>query len=106
MARQQSTYEIPAFPEHRMVLNAICLNQEFVGWMYKLGLIFINFMDSMHKIGKNTILITLMLRASSMQTVKARVNSTPAFLGKAYSQTIGSLPQIKSTLQEWKLDES
>ena len=35
MAHQQAPCDIPAFPEHRMVLNAIRLKQEFVGWMSK-----------------------------------------------------------------------
>ena len=106
IAQNKFPCNISAFPEHRMVLNAICLKQEFVGWMSKLGLNFMGFMNSMHKIGKNTIFMTLLLRANSIQTVQAGVFNAPALLGKAYSQIIGLLPQIKSTLQEWNLDKS
>ena len=101
----KSTYDLPAYPAYRMVLSAICLKQEFVGWLFKLGFLFMGFMDSLHKIGKNTMFMTLILSTSSIQTVEAGVYNAPALLGKAYSQTIDSLPHIKSTLQEWKLDE-
>ena len=41
---------VTALPEY-MVLGLVRLKQEFVGWLAKLGLNFLGYMDSMHKIG-------------------------------------------------------
>ena len=50
----------PPLPSRRMVLNTVQLNQEFVGYLAKSGKHFIGFMESMHHIGCNTILLLLL----------------------------------------------
>ena len=77
IVQHKSPCDFPVFPDHIMVLNGIHLKQEFVVWMSKLGLIFMGFMDSMHKICKKTVFMTLVLRANSIETVQAGVFNAP-----------------------------
>ena len=53
----------------RMVLNTVQLNQAFVGYLAKLTKNFMIFMDSMHRIGCNTILLLLLPSTVSCDTL-------------------------------------
>ena len=63
---KQHNNTIGALPESRMVLSTIWLKQEFVEWLSKMGIYFLGFMDSMHKIGINVVIFTMPLSLSSL----------------------------------------
>ena len=94
-----------ALPENKMVLSAIRINMIFIGWLSKLGTTFLGFLDIMHKIGKNSIIIMMMLRVSNLHIAEARVETASNNIGRAYSQTIDSLPSLTPDFNDcWTLD--
>lgn len=52
---------IHVLPEKIMVFSAIRRKSEFVGYLYKMGIHFLGFMDSLRNIGINTIFICMLL---------------------------------------------
>ena len=66
-SRLQGTNALHALPESNMVLDAIRLKQEFVGWLSKIGIILLGFLDAMHKIGRNSMVLMMVLRANNLQ---------------------------------------
>ena len=88
-----------------MILSVIYIKMELIGWLSKLGIIFLGFSDAMHKIGRNSITLMLVLRATNLQTTQARVDNISTNIGKTYSQIIDSLPTLISAFNDsWTLD--
>ena len=54
-----------ALPENMMSLSTIMLKMEFMGWLYKLCISFLGYMNSLHKIGAHNIITYILLRLSS-----------------------------------------
>ena len=96
-----------ALVENRIVLNTIMLKMEFVGWLYKFGIHFLGFMDSLHKVGMNTILNCISLRSSSMGMVQARVNKSSTYLRGVHDWTFNPPPLlIKAKMEGWRFDKN
>ena len=66
-SRLQASTTLHALPEFYMVLDSIRLKQEFIGWLSKIGIGLLGFLDAMHKIGMNSIFLMIILRANSLQ---------------------------------------
>ena len=67
-------------PRRLMVLSGVTLNQSFVGYLAKLGKHFLDFLDSMHKIGTNAIVLSLLASATSCTAASSSITSTGLLL--------------------------
>ena len=54
-------------PQKWIALNGVNLKMGFVGFLAKIGIPFVAFLDSLHKMGTNTVFWVMLLRASTMQ---------------------------------------
>ena len=92
-----------------MSLNGINLKMEFIRFYAKIGIIFIAFLDSLHKMGANIVFLVMLLRASSMNTTQKRMYNTLSACCYPHKASSNSIATHKNTLEEnqndiWRLD--
>ena len=86
----------PPLPHRYMVMQGIQLHDEFVGFLRKLGFLFVGFMTVLNKIGKNSFLALMLLSTSSFTMAK---ESAPNI-----SKWRINLPKIVPSCVEFNLD--
>ena len=57
-------------PQNWMVLSGVNLKQEFVGWLSKVGINFTGIVDSLHRVGTNGILWSMLAQAENMIVIQ------------------------------------
>ena len=82
---------------------------EFVGFLAKLGILFIAFLDSLHRMGSNTVFWIMLLRAASMQTIQGRFDSTLSACCYPHKAMTNSITRHKKMIEGyekeiWRLD--
>ena len=96
-----------ALPEKLMMLSVIRLNSEFVGYLYKMGINFLGFMDSLYNTGMNTILICIMLGSDSVNTVQARINNYSSHMRRAHNWVFNSpTTSFEANTSGWTINKS
>ena len=60
----------PPLPHRHMVMQGVQLHDEFVGFLRKLGFLFVGFMTVLNKIGKNSFLALMLLSTFSFTMTK------------------------------------
>ena len=77
-------------------MTGVCINNDFVGWEAKHGRHYNGFTNVMYRIGKNTILLALLLRTRSLTTTESRIYSIHS-----------NWTDIKiNRVNEWKIDKT
>ena len=100
-SKQLGSSIVFALPANKMVLSAMRINMDFIGWLFKLGVKFLGILDIMHKIGKNSIIMMAMLSVNNLHIVQAQMECTSNNIGRVYSQTIDSLPSLNPELNNY-----
>ena len=61
--------------------------QEFVQWLIKMGIHFLGFMDLMHTIETNAVILNMLLSLSSLDIKQARINKPSIVIKRIYNWT-------------------
>ena len=96
-------------PEKWVALGGVNLRMEFVGFLAKLGILFVAFLDSMHRMGSNTVFWVMLMCAASMQTIQGRVDSTLSTYRYPHKAITNGINRHKNTMhcykkEIWRLD--
>ena len=96
-------------PEKWVALGGVNLAMEFVGFLAKIGILFIAFLDSLHRMGTNTVFWVMLLRASSMQTIQGRVDGTLSACCYPHRAITNGIKRRNNVIKEyekeiWRLD--
>ena len=83
-------------PRRLMVLSGVTLNQSFVGYLAKLGKHFLGFLDSMHKIGTNAIVLSLLASATTCTAASSSITSKGLLLHSGTSILLSSISPSRS----------
>ena len=73
-------------PRRWMILSGINLNQDFAGYLTKLGKNFLGFINLMHKIGLSKILLTLLACTAVCNAAKCTSSDRGLLLCNSLSQ--------------------
>ena len=96
-------------PQKWMVLSGVNLKQEFVGWLSKVGTNFTGLVHSLHRVGTNGILWSMLARADNMTIILDRVRLTSLVINTVRESVITTITKIivnyKTSVRGWELNE-